>query len=152
MLMRATATVLCNNILQRAKKEKIDVTPMKLQKILYYICVKYVQETGELPISEHFEVWKYGPVAVSVYNEFKTFGVYPIKAFAKDARGKVQVIDESCSPNLSYIIDFIWNKFKNYTGIKLSKRTQQKGSGWYIAYQNNRNAISTEDMKNDSTI
>lgn len=150
--MRAAATVLCNNILLRAKRENIDVTPMKLQKILYYICVKYVKDTGGLPISEHFEVWKYGPVVVSVYDEFKSFGARPIKDFAKDARGKVQIIDETLSPNLSATIELIWNRLKHFTGIELSKRTHQKGSGWYSAYQNNRDAISTEEMKSDTTI
>ena len=57
----------------------VEITPMKLQKILYYVCVKYVKETGIFPIYERFEVWKYGPVIPSVYSEFKTFGASPIK-------------------------------------------------------------------------
>lgn len=35
--MKASAQSLCNNVLTRALKEKIDVTPMKLQKLLYYV-------------------------------------------------------------------------------------------------------------------
>ena len=56
--MKASAQSLCNNILMRAHRESIDVTPMKLQKLLYYVCTKYVQETGISPIMEYFAVWK----------------------------------------------------------------------------------------------
>ena len=79
--MKAVATVLSNNILFRAKKDHIPVTPMKLQKLLYYVCVKYVQDTGTTPIAEPFLVWKYGPVAPSVYAEFKSYGSKPIKSY-----------------------------------------------------------------------
>lgn len=150
--MRASATVLCNNVLLRAKKENIDITPMKLQKILYYICVKYVQDTGGLPISEHFEVWKYGPVLSSVYAEFKPFGSQPITSYALNAKGKAKIVDESCNPCLAACIDYVWNKLKRYSGVELSERTHENGSGWYSAFQADKDSISTEEMKNDTTI
>lgn len=150
--MRAAATVLSNNILVRAKREQIPITPMKLQKLLYYVCVKYVQETGGLPISEHFEVWKYGPVVASVYAEFKPFGSSPIKGFALNAKGKAKMVDEDFNPKLRDCLEYVWHKFKNLSGIELSQRTHQKGSGWYSAYQDDKEAISTENMKNDTTI
>ena len=55
--MKASAQNLCNNILIRAHKEKIEVSPMKLQKLLYYICVMYVQKTYSFPILDRFVVW-----------------------------------------------------------------------------------------------
>ena len=85
--MKALATNLCNNILVRGKEENISITPMKLQKLMYFVCRDYVQATGESPIAEPFEVWKYGPVLPSVYGEFRTFGSKPITEFAKDAMG-----------------------------------------------------------------
>lgn len=150
--MRAAATVLSNNILVRAKRENIKVTPMKLQKLLYYVCVKYVQETGSSPISEHFEVWKYGPVAASVYAEFKPFGSSPITSFAQNAKGKAKMVDEEYNPTLRLCIDYVWNKLKSCSGVELSARTHQSGSGWYSAFQKDEEAISTEEMRNDSTI
>ena len=86
--MKAVATVLSNNLLIRARQENIKVTPMKLQKLLYYVCVKYVKETGEMPVSEPFEVWQYGPVIPSVYHEFKSFRAAGINKFARDAKGE----------------------------------------------------------------
>ena len=150
--MRASATVLCNNILYRAKCEKISITPMKLQKLLYYVCTLYVKRTGRLPISEHFEVWQYGPVAASVYAEFRPFGSRPIIGYAQNAKGKATMVDEAFNPTLTQCLDIVWGKFKHLSGIQLSELTHQKGSGWWTAYQEERDAISTEDMKNDSTI
>lgn len=150
--MRASATVLCNNILVRAKNENIPVTPMKLQKLLYYVCVKYVKETGNLPISEHFEVWKYGPVVASAYAEFKPFGSSPITEYAKNAKGKSTMVDEESNPVLKDCLDFVWHKLKGLSGIELSERTHRRGSGWYSAFQAEHSAISTEEMQNDRTL
>lgn len=150
--MRASATVLSNNILVRGRKENIDISPMKLQKLLYYVCVEYVKQSGKLPISEHFEVWKYGPVLASVYAEFKPFGSNPITSYAQNAKGKSKMVDESCNPLLKKCLDTVWDMFKNDSAITLSMRTHQEGSGWYTAYQEGRNAISTKDMSDDTTI
>lgn len=150
--MLASATTLSNNILLRARRENIDVTPMKLQKLLYYVCVKYLQETGRSPISERFEVWKYGPVLPSVYAEFKPFGSGKIDGFALNAKGKAVIVGENNAPILQRCIDYVWNKLKRYSAIELSERTHQRGSGWYSAFQEDRTMITEEDMKNDSTL
>lgn len=150
--MKATAQNLSNNILYRAKKEHIDVSPMKLQKLLYYVCVKYVKETGVYPIFEYFEPWPYGPVIPSIYFEFKDYGPSPIRTYSKDSKGNSRMVDEDSSPTLRYCIDYIWAKFKSYTGIDLSRRTHQRGSGWYSAYQRNAPIITAEEMRQDGTI
>ena len=149
--MRALATVLCNNILQRGEQEGIDISPMKLQKLLYFVCRDYVRETGQMPISEDFEVWQYGPVLPSVYGEFKTFGARPITCYAKDASGRSYKVSERDNPTLARVIDVVWAKYKNFSGIDLSKKTHQSGSGWYCAYMAGREKISLEDLKNDGT-
>jgi len=150
--MKAVATVLSNNILLRAKREHIKVTPMKLQKLLYYVCTRYVKETGKSPISEQFEVWKYGPVVPSVYSEFKPFKSSPIDRFAKNATGEAKIVDEDANPVLTDCINYVWSRLKNFGGIDLAMRTHLKGSGWYAAYQRDAEIITLEDMKNDTTI
>ena len=150
--MKAVATVLSNNLLIRARQENIKVTPMKLQKLLYYVCVKYVKETGEMPVSEPFEVWQYGPVIPSVYHEFKSFRAAGINKFARDAKGEASVVDEDYSPILTDCINFVGSRLKHFTGMELGQRTHQKGSGWYKAYQRDDEIITLEDMKGDTTI
>lgn len=150
--MKATATVLSNNVLVRGKKEHIKITPMKLQKLLYYICVKYIKETGKYPLSEPFEVWKYGPVLPSVYSEFKPYGSSPISSYAKNAKNQSKIVDEDANPILSSCIDYVWHKYKHYSGPELARKTHQKSSGWYSAYQQYHDTISVKEMENDGTI
>lgn len=150
--MKAVATVLSNNILLRARREHIPVSPMKIQKLLYYTCVKYAKETGDTPISEQFEVWPYGPVLPSVYYAYKPFKSSPIKGFARNVKNEVWIVDEEANPVLTDSINYIWSRYKNYSGIELSKMTHRRGSGWYKAYQEGRSVISVEEMKEDDTI
>lgn len=150
--MKAIATILSNNILVRGRREHVPITPMKLQKLLYYICVKYVKTGGEYPLSELFEVWQYGPVIPSVYSEFKPFRANPITTLAKDAKGGARVVDEDANPNLTDCINYVWSRYKNLSGIELAKMTHQPGSGWYAAFQGYRETIGVEEMRNDTTI
>jgi uncharacterized phage-associated protein len=61
----------------------MEVTSMKLQKLLYFACRDYLKKTGRELIPEKFAVWQYGPVLVSVYNQFQSFGSKPITEYAK---------------------------------------------------------------------
>lgn len=149
--MKALATDLCNNILQRGKQDNIEITPMKLQKLLYYVCRDYVQETGRMPISEDFCVWQYGPVVPSVYGEFKPFGSNPITCYAKDAGGHSYKVSETENPILARVLDVVWAKYKRLSGVELSLMTHREGSAWYRAYTDGRERIDLEDIKNDRT-
>ena len=148
--MKALVTNLCNNILERGEKEKIGISPMKLQKLLYFVCRDYVRQTGQMPISEDFEVWQYGPVISSVYGEFRSFGASPIRGYAQDACGNSYKVSERDNPILANALNNVWAKYKRLSGIELSQKTHQKGSGWYRAYMDGREKISLEDIQNDT--
>ena len=64
-----------NSILMRAFIENIDITPMKLQKLIYFTYQMYLKETDIPLFDERFETWKYGPVISSVYNVETTMQV-----------------------------------------------------------------------------
>lgn len=51
------------------------LTPLKLQKILYYVSTTYLKKYNRLLFSDSFQKWQYGPVVKDVYHEFKTVGV-----------------------------------------------------------------------------
>ena len=146
-----SATVLCNNVLNRAFAENIPVTPMKLQKLLYFICSEYIKQTGQSPISESFLVWKFGPVVETVYHEFKSFGSSPIRQYAKDAECKSYMVNEAKNPELKKCIDDIWEKYKYYDGRYLSEITHKDGSAWSKAFALYKSSLDQEDIKNDNT-
>lgn len=65
-----TALDVANTFLDRAKKEKIDISPMKLQKLIYILYKVYLQKNGFKLFEERFEVWQYGPARQSHEENF----------------------------------------------------------------------------------
>lgn len=148
--MTVSPLILCNNILKRGTNDKKEITPMKLQKLMYFVCRDYLKKTNTDLISERFAVWQYGPVLISIYDEFKSFGSKPITGYAKTADGKSYMLDESADPHLSDALNSVWGKYKDYSGMTLSRITHWDGSGWNRAYQKGMLEISREDMLNDT--
>ena len=101
------AQAVCNSILQLSFEENIPVSPMKLQKLLYFVYRDYLKETDELLFSERFEAWPSGPVLPSVYSEFKSFCDQPITKFAKNADGSVSVLLKSFNRFLIISLDVL---------------------------------------------
>ncbi len=47
------------------------ITPLKLQKLLYYVQGLSLQVFGKRAFSEKIKAWNYGPVVEEVYREYK---------------------------------------------------------------------------------
>ena len=79
MKINYSAIDVANYIVWFVGKESLgDITPLKLQKILYYIVAYYYKDKNLRLFSEDIEKWKYGPVVPSVYHGFKSKGIEPI--------------------------------------------------------------------------
>lgn len=63
--------VYANNITER----KSNLTPIKLQKILYYVYVDCLVNYNTKIFDQSIEKWKFGPVVSSVYHNFKSYGI-----------------------------------------------------------------------------
>jgi len=140
---------LVNSILIRSFEEKEPITPMKLQKLVYFVYREYLRESGKPPFTELFETWKYGPVLPSVYDEFNSFGSSPITKFARDAKGTVFTIDDKKSPIMAKCINKVWEKYKRCSGIELSKLTHLDGSAWSNAFEKGAKTLDIEDICNE---
>jgi uncharacterized phage-associated protein len=142
-----TAVVVANNFILRALKENIELTPMKLQKLIYFLYKNYLKTTDERLFTELFEVWQYGPVLTSVYDEFKCFGSKSIDRFARDSMGDVYTVSE-VEP-FKQCFEITWNTYKNYDAWTLSMLTHKTGSAWKKAYDAKEYYLSDEDIKNE---
>lgn len=141
---------LANSILKRSFEESIVVTPMKLQKLLYFIYRDYLKNNHEPLFGENFQVWQYGPVLSSVYDEFKSFRASPIDRFAKDAQDRVFVINEKNVNEVGQSINRVWEKYKMKDGIELSKMTHEPGTAWDKAYKDERSYLKDEDILDEA--
>lgn len=142
-----TALNVANNVLERGFSENIDITPMKLQKLVYLIYKKYYQDTDKILFQDRFEVWKYGPVVRSIYDEFKEFGGNAIKRYSKEKNGAVLIVNEKKAVDFRECINVIWEKYKLYDGIPLSAMTHKKGTAWYKAAKRRDPYLSIADIK-----
>ncbi len=106
--------------------EEFDVTPLKLQKLLYYCQAYSLALTGKPAFSDTIEAWKFGPVVDSVYQEYKKYSgrVIPIDEITQDTQP-----DES----LQSIIDFVVADKGQYSGEVLARMTH-KESPWLDCY------------------
>lgn len=96
-------------------KYKGAVTPMKLQKLLYYVKVwSLVAGHKIISDSDAFYAWKYGPVNPETYRKYKAFKNQPIT---------VELNNVSLDSDEQEIIDFILESYSCYNAITLSKAT-----------------------------
>lgn len=149
--MAYSPTIIANNILSRSFDEKKYITPMKLQKILYFVASEYQKATRRPLLEEPFGTWAYGPVVYSVYNEFRSYGKDVIRRYAADAKGKPKIVDESSDIQLRIALDRVWEATKKLTAIELSNITHYENSAWDKAYQTDQRYLDSEDVTEDAT-
>lgn len=129
---------IANYIVDYINENKLGVlTPLKLQKILYYVSTTYFKQTGELLFNENFEKWQYGPVVTSVYHNFKSFGinhvantVSTIEVDTESFLGfkKVDFSKEifKSNPDFHTVAGDVINKLVNVSAFDLVEKTHQE--------------------------
>lgn len=148
--MAYSAVHVSNNILKRAFDENVAISPMALQKMLYFVASEYAKRTGGRQLlEENFRPWRYGPVVRSVYDEFRAFGGGSIRAFGKDAQERAYMAKESKDPVLTESLNTVWNAAKHRSAVALSRITHNEGSAWSKGYA--RGWISHEDIASDAS-
>lgn len=144
-----TALNVANNVLRKSFNENIDITPMKLQKMIYLIYKQYYKLTNKALFPEKFETWKYGPVIREVYDEFKEYKANAIKRYAIEKDGSILIVKEENAPQFKETLESIWKKYKQYDGIRLSEMTHREGTAWWKAAINKRETLSDEDIREE---
>lgn len=77
------ARAIANLILDIAAERGISLTPLSLQKILYFCQGWWLARYDKPLIAQSFQAWQYGPVIKVVYDAFKHLGAQPIETRAE---------------------------------------------------------------------
>jgi uncharacterized phage-associated protein len=109
-----------------------EITPLALQKILYFIQGIYMVMFGEPLFKEDCRAWVHGPVYEQVYDLFKDFKYNPIEdnRFAIFKERFVELSDRE-----KKVIDLVINSFGKYSGKVLETITHNE-SPWKNARAN----------------
>lgn len=67
-----------NFIIEIANKEKKSITNLKLQKVMFFLQGYCLSTYGTPLMKVKFSKWRYGPVQVCAYDEFKVYASAPI--------------------------------------------------------------------------
>jgi uncharacterized phage-associated protein len=141
--MAYNSKAIANYFLDIAEKTgDTSITPMKIQKLVYYAQGWHLAIFGRPLIHEQIEAWQYGPVIESLFHEFKSYGRDCIKSKATSCKFPDGVLVEY-TPSLSeddnsvedpsetsQFLDEVWNAYGKFTGIQLSNMTHAKGGPW----------------------
>ncbi|MBB4103579.1 Panacea domain-containing protein [Allorhizobium borbori] len=144
------AKSVANAFLTLANRDGYDITPMQLQKLLYYANGYFMAENDGQPlINEYFEAWDYGPVVPTVYYEFREYVNRPIKRFAYTFDREVsreivapQPVNDDQSES---VISWVWDNYRDLSGPQLSNMTHKTDGPWDRA----RRRASNSQMRNE---
>ncbi|MBN2259445.1 MAG: DUF4065 domain-containing protein [Clostridiales bacterium] len=103
----------CNYIISRS----IEITPLALQKLLYFAQAFHKVFIGNFMFSEDCEAWVHGPVYRDIYFKYKNHGYNPID----DNQKQFECFDLSDSEK--EVIDAVINYFGCYSGKILENMT-----------------------------
>jgi uncharacterized phage-associated protein len=141
-----------NAILGKSFADKRPVSPLKLQKLLYYAHGYYSAAYGQPLVDEAFEAWQYGPVVPAVYHEFKDFGNSPITREATDFGWDdeepevIPVPPLFDDPRVKKVIDYVWKQYAPLSAVILSEMTHRPDSPWDRTMKTNKFGLKNMDI------
>jgi uncharacterized phage-associated protein len=80
------ARAVANYFLELGNAEAHPITPMAIQKFVYFAHGWMLAVYGRQLITQRVEAWDFGPVIRELYNEFKKFGDQPITELARSIK------------------------------------------------------------------
>lgn len=112
-------------IINKSKKLHIPITNLRLQKLLYFVAVEFINEYNGYPFNEKFEEWKLGAVIKTVYGEYMLNGSGSINKLSNTLHfedGKFifkEVPEAYLSIKEKQIIDDLILRFKNFGDFEI---------------------------------
>lgn len=140
---------------------KDQVSPMKIQKLVYFAHGWHLAFYDTPLVSESVQAWKYGPVFPTLYAEFREFGRHSITRLAREVeierRPEGGFLIRQSEPRIDptdrsakSLVRKVWDQIGNYTGVQLSSLTHRSGTPWHtIASQFGSESPSAVAIPND---
>lgn len=100
------------------------ITPLKLQKILYYAQGYYLANYDKPLFEDDFQAWAHGPANEGIYDKYKSYKYNTIPMPEED----LPLMDDE----LNDFLNDIWQTFGIYDGKYLEEQTH-KESPWIEA-------------------
>lgn len=135
------AKAVANYFLDLAEASGERLSPMKLQKLVYYAHGWNLGLTGRPLLDEEVQAWSFGPVIRSLYNEFREFKADAITRKAEeyecDQDGEILArqprLDDYPDGDAEFtrkLLRRIWDVYRGFSAVQLSNLTHAPGTPW----------------------
>ena len=122
--MTYNAINVAKDIITYCRSKNIEVSNLKLQKLLYYAWVGYYRQTGKYLFKNRIYAWQLGPVVPTVYDTFCAYASLPITR-----NFPLYCENEDLEIIKSSLADYI-----DKTSSELVKMTHRPGTPWYEVF------------------
>jgi uncharacterized phage-associated protein len=124
-----------------------SITPLKLQKLLYYAPGSALATLDRPLFNEIIKAWDLGPVCISIYHRFKIAGNAPIDRTYKnssEAARALKAAEKPFSREEIHLLELIFACYGSYTAWALSGMSHET-TPWIDAFPDR--VISRKAMK-----
>lgn len=124
---------IANLLLAKAEDCSVSVTPLALQKLIYFAHGQHLVLRGVPLVGGYFEAWKRGPVHPFLYHAFKSFGSAAItgRAEAVDpVTGEVSSVDPPQDGEVEEIVERVLLSLRRLTPGQLVALSHAKEGPW----------------------
>lgn len=142
---------IANYFIGKAIEGGTELTPLKLQKLLFFAYGIYLAINKKPLFSERFSAWKYGPVISQLYFQLKSYGSRNIDRKLTDFdlgtfEEVIPEVDRKDKALVKFLDDF-WNTYKDYTAVQLSNATHLLDTPWDKALKRTDPVIDDGEMQ-----
>jgi len=131
--MTFDAKAIANAFLDIAGNAGETLTPMKLQKLIYFAHGWHLALTHEPLIAEPVEAWEFGPVVPSVYHEFKAARKGAIRTRAAELSLddlEFKPVPPPRDDATCRLLQRVWNTYGKLSATQLSNLTHLPDTPW----------------------
>lgn len=114
---------------------------LRIQRVLYFVQLFYLRDTGTVFFADDIEAWKYGPVVPTVYKNFSVFGAMPIMILQQDWEAAKKAISQEDQA----FIDSVLEKTKGFKYYQLIDITRNHRA-WISSYWNIDHTITLDKL------
>lgn len=124
---------IANWCIHRANANNVSITSMWLNKIVYFIHEKALQEFRVLLTPAKVEAWDHGPVFREIYFQFDNERPDLLSSFDIKSRKKV-ISSESFNDEDIRIFNSVWDQMGHLSAAQLRNISHKHNSPWHIVW------------------
>ncbi|HAT8674872.1 DUF4065 domain-containing protein [Legionella pneumophila] len=147
-----SSIAVANKILDLARDRGIDISHLKLQKLVYLAHAIYLAIKKKPLIKEPIEAWKYGPVINKLYSICSKYGRKPIEEpiidfdWGDDSLMEIKREINSEDNDVIDLLEAVLTKYGKLTPGQLTALTHEQNSAWGVTekYHDSGNKLDYE--------